>query len=147
MKHLTALLLLIVTMSYSISAQSAATPVDPAQETAAREATERLVAKYQLDADQAKQMYTIQLRKLRNTAEIAPIKANDPALYRAKVQSLHKGTLASIRRVLHTKAQVDLYLQTQISVRNQQSEKRKELMLQQKSKEEIEAAVMEIYSE
>lgn len=147
MKHLTALLLLIVTMACPMSAQNAATPADPAQETAAREATERLVAKYQLDADQAKQMYTIQLRKQRNTAEIASLQASDIALYRAKVQSLRKGTLASIRRILHTKAQVDLYQQTQVTVRTQQSDKRKEMMLQQASKEQIEAAVLEIYSE
>lgn len=147
MKHFTALLLLIVTTAFQVSAQSAATPVDPAQETAAREATERLVAKYQLDADQAKQMYTIQLRKQRNTAEIAGFKTSDVALYRAKVKSLQKGTLASIRGMLHTKSQVDLYQQTQITVRTQQSDKRKELMLQQKSKEEIEAALLDIYSE
>lgn len=147
MKHITALLLLIVTAACQVTAQSAAPAPSTAQETAAREATDRLVAKYQLDADQAKQMYTIQLRKQRNTAEIAPLQASNPALYRAKVQSLHKGTLGSIRRILHTKSQVDLYQQTQVTVRIQQSDKRKELMLQNKSKDEIETALLDIYAE
>lgn len=147
MKYLSALLFLIVTMARPVSAQNAAPTTNPAQEAAAREATERLVAKYQLDADQAKQMYTIQLRKQRNTAQIEPLKTSDLAKYRTKVQSLRKGTLASIRRILHTKAQVELYQQTQITVRTQQSDKRKELMLQQASKEQIEAAMLDIYSE
>lgn len=148
MKHLTALLFFVATIAFQASAQHASsfTPTS-AQETAAREATELLTAKYHLDADQAKQMYTIQMRKQRNTAEISPLKTENPAQYRAKVQSLHKGTLASIRRVMHTKEQVELYQNTQISVRTQQSDKRKEMMVQQASKEEIETALLDIYSE
>jgi hypothetical protein len=148
MKHLTALLLFVVSIAFQATAQqsSAATP-NPAHEKAAREATDLLAAKYRLDADQSKQMYTIQLRKQRNTAEILPIKAENPALYHAKVKSLQKGTLASIRRILHTKEQVDLYQKTQVSVRSQQAEKRKALMAQQVSKEEIEVALLDIYSE
>ncbi len=148
MKHLTALLLFVVSIVSQASAQQASsvTP-NPAHETAARAATEPLVAKYQLDADQAKQMYTIQLRKQRNSAEIQPLQAGNPALYRAKVQSIQKGTLASIRRILHTKEQVDLYQKTQISVRTQQADKRKAMMAQKTPKEEIEAALLDIYSE
>jgi hypothetical protein len=149
MKHLSALLLFVVTMAFQVSAQNASSAAAPstADETAAREATDRLVTKYHLDADQAKQMYTIQKRKLRNAAEIAPLKTSNPTLYRAKVQSMQKGTLASIRRTLHAKEQVDVYQKTQVDVRIQQSNKRKELMLQQASKEEIETALLDIYSE
>ncbi len=148
MKHLTALLLFVVSIAFQSTAQEAspATP-NPAHEAAARKATDLLAAKYSLDADQIKQMYTIQLRKLRNSAEILPLQTENPALYLAKVQSLRKGTLASIRRVLHTKEQVDIYQKTQIDVRNQQADKRKELMGQQRPKEEIEAALLDIYSE
>ncbi|MCC6281408.1 MAG: hypothetical protein IT262_12445 [Saprospiraceae bacterium] len=148
MKHLTALLLFVVSIAFQASAQhaSAATP-NPAHESAAREATDLLVAKYHLDADQAKQMYTIQLRKQRNTAEIQSIQAENPALYRAKVQSVRKGTLASIRRILHTKEQVDLYQKTQVAVRSQQADKRKSMMAEQASKDAIEAAMLDIYSE
>lgn len=148
MKHLTALLLFVVSIAFQSAAQEAspATP-NPAHEKAAREATDLLAAKYSLDADQIKQMYTIQLRKQRNTAEILPLQMQNPALYRAKVQSLRKGTLASIRRVMHTKEQVDLYQKTQITVRSQQADKRKTLMEQQATKDEIEAAMLDIYSE
>lgn len=148
MKHLTALLLFVVSIAFQSAAQEAspATP-NPAHETAARAATDLLAVKYKLDADQTKQMYTIQLRKQRNTAEILPLQTENPDLYRAKVQSLRKGTLASIRGVLHTKEQVDIYQKTQISVRSLQADKRKEMMGQQRSKEEIEAALLDIYSE
>ncbi len=148
MKHLTALLLFVVSIAFQSAAQEAspATP-NPAHEKAAREATDLLTVKYKLDADQTKQMYTIQLRKQRNTAEILPLQTENPALYSAKVQSLRKGTLASIRGVLHTKEQVDIYQKTQISVRSLQADKRKEMMGQQRSKEEIEAALLDIYSE
>lgn len=148
MKHLTALLLFVVSIASQASAQqaNAATP-NPAHEAAAREATDLLVTKYHLDADQAKQMYTIQLRKQRNTAEILPMQTENPALYRAKVQSLRKGTLASIRRILHTKEQVDLYQKTQVAVRSQQADKRKSMIAAQASKDAIEAAMLDIYSE
>lgn len=148
MKHLSALLLFVVVMACQATAQNASSAAPrTGDETTAREATDRLVAKYKLDADQAKQMYTIQMRKLRNTAEIAPLQSSDAALYRTKVQNLQKGTLASIRRILHTKEQVDLYQKTQISVRTQQSDKRKEMMLNGAGKEAIEAALLDIYSE
>ncbi len=148
MKHLTALLLFVVSIAFQSAAQEAspATP-NPAHEKAAREATDLLAAKYSLDADQVKQMYTVQLRKQRNTAEILPLQTQNPALYRAKVQSLRKGTLAGIRRVLHTKDQVDLYQKTQITVRSMQADKRKALMEQKTPKDEIEAALLDIYSE
>jgi len=48
------------------SAEKNASPND----AAARAATEQLVAKYTLNADQAKQVYAIQQRKQRNIAEI-----------------------------------------------------------------------------
>ncbi|MBL7781460.1 MAG: hypothetical protein JNM22_09615 [Saprospiraceae bacterium] len=148
MKHLSALLLFVVAMACQVTAQNASSAAPrTGDETTAREATDRLAAKYKLDADQAKQMYTIQMRKLRNAAEIAPLQSTDAALYRTKVQNLQKGTLASIRRILHTKEQVDLYQKTQISVRTQQSDKRKEMMLNGAGKEAIEAALLDIYSE
>ena len=148
MKHLSALLLFVVVMACQATAQNTSSAAPrTSDETTAREATDRLAAKYKLDADQAKQMYTIQMRKLRNTAEIAPLQSSDAALYRTKVQNLQKGTLASIRRILHTKEQVDLYQKTQISVRTQQSDKRKEMMLNGAGKEAIEAALLDIYSE
>jgi len=112
-----------------------------------RRATEALTAKYKLNADQAKQMYTIQLRKAKNVAQIAAFQNSDPALYRAKMQNVQKGTLASIRRILNTKAQVDLYQKTQADLRVLRSKKQKELATKKASKETVEIALLAIYAE
>ncbi len=112
-----------------------------------RKTTEALTAKYSLNADQAKQMYTIQVRKQKNLAQIAAFQNSDPALYRAKVQNVQKGTLASIQRILQTKAQVDLYKKTQSETRMLRNKKQKELSLAKASKEAIETALLAIYAE
>lgn len=112
-----------------------------------RKATEALTAKYQLNADQAKQMYTIQVRKAKNLAQIESLKSSDPALYRAKVQNVQKGTLANIQRILTTKDQVALYKKTQSDLRIQRNKKQKELVGKNASKEAIENALLDIYAE
>lgn len=112
-----------------------------------RKATEALTAKYQLNADQAKQMYTIQVRKAKNLAQIGSLKSSDPALYRAKVQNVQKGTLANIQRILTTKDQVALYKKTQSDLRVQRNKKQKELVGKNASKEAIENALLDIYAE
>jgi hypothetical protein len=112
-----------------------------------RKATEALTAKYQLNADQAKQMYTIQVRKAKNLAQIESLKSSDPALYRAKVQNVQKGTLANIQRILTTKDQVALYKKTQSDLRVQRNKKQKELVGKNASKEAIENALLDIYAE
>ncbi len=126
-----------------VSAGNASTPND----AIAREAAEKLVAKYNLNADQAKQVYTIQQRKQRNLSEIEPVKTTDRNLYLAKLESLQKGTLSSIRRLLRTKDQIDLYQKTQSDIRVKRAEKRQELIKAQKAKDDIQAAVLEIYEE
>ena len=112
-----------------------------------RRATEALTTKYKLNADQAKQMYTIQLRKAKNIAQIAAFQNSDPALYRAKMQNVQKGTLSSIRRILNTKAQVDLYQKTQAEVRLLRTKKQKELATKKASKDASEMALLAIYAE
>lgn len=134
---------LVSAWSQSAPAQPAASSNDPA----ARAATDALVAKYNLNADQAKQMYTIQARKQRNLAQIADLKTSDPALYQTKMKSVQTGTLASIRRILKTKEQVDLFEKTKVEVRNQRAIKQKELMGKGAKKAEIEAALLDIYAE
>lgn len=113
----------------------------------ARMITETLTAKYHLTADQAKQMYTIQVRKKNNQAQIASLQASNPALFRAKTQNIQKGTLSSIRRILQTKEQVELYQKTQSEVRVLRNQKQKELVAQNASNEAIETALMAIYAE
>ncbi len=112
-----------------------------------RKITETLTAKYSLDADQAKQMYTIQARKARNMAQIAAFQDSNPALYRSKVSNIQTGTLANIRRILHTKEQVALYQKTQAELRTLRNQKQKEMVAKKASKEAIETALLELYAE
>ena len=116
-------------------------------DTEARKNTEALVTKYSLNADQAKQMYQIQQRKNRNMAEIAPLQITDPVAYRAKLGNVQQGTWVSIRRILNTKEQVDLYQKTQSELRGLRNAKRKEMTAQKASKEAVENAILAIYSE
>ena len=119
------------------------TPTDPA----ARSATELLVAKYTLNADQAKQMYTVQVRKLRNLKQISELKTSNLALYKSKLQSLQSNTLISVRRILNTKAQVEIYQKTQSDLRTQRAQKREEMLRQNADRAAIEIALLEIYAE
>ncbi len=142
-------LLLSLFMAQMLMAQSGAPEprktgqIDPALQAA----TEALVAKYSLNADQAKQVYQIQQRKNRNMAEIAALQASDLALYQAKLSNVQKGTWTSIRQVLNTKEQVDIYRKTQAELRGLRNAKRQELTEQKAARETIEAAVLAIYAE
>lgn len=155
MKQLTrALVLFFIAGSTALSAQKIeAKPPAPngnavsQDDAVAREAAEKLAAKYSLNADQAKQVYTIEQRKQRNLAKIEPLKTSDRSRYLAKLESLQKGTLNSIKRTLHTKEQLDLFQSTQADVRTKRAEKRKELLLAKSSKEDIQAVLLEIYEE
>ena len=150
MKQLFALALFFITV-VAATAQNAEAkapaPNTAANDAAAREVTDLLVAKYTLNADQAKEMYTVQQRKLRNLGEIAPLQTSNRSLYLTKLENLQKGTLSSIRRLLRTQEQVDLYNKTQTDVPTQRSEKRKELSTKNQSKEDVQAALLEIYAE
>ena len=112
-----------------------------------RKTTEALTAKYQLNADQAKQMYQIQQRKNRNMAQIAAFEQSDLTLYQTKLSNIQQSTWANIRRILNTKEQVDIYKKTQGELRQLRGTKRKELSAQKVAKTTIEAAVLSIYSE
>ena len=142
-------LVLCLFIGQILSAQSGApapnktTATDPA----VRAATDALVAKYSLNADQAKQMYQIQQRKNSNMAEIAAFQTSDVALYQAKLLNVQNGTWTSIRHILNTKAQVDIFQKTQGELRGLRNAKRKDLTAQKAPKEAIEAAVLAIYAE
>lgn len=143
-------LLLLLQCGIVLNAQkieSAAPAPTTTNDQEIRKATEALTAKYKLNADQAKQMYTIQVRKSKNMAQIAAFQTSDPALYRAKVQNVQKGTLANIQRILNTKAQVDIYRKTQADIRVLRNKIQKELSTKKASKEEIETALLAIYTE
>lgn len=112
-----------------------------------RKATDALAAIYSLTADQAKQMYTVQLRKAKNLAQIESLKNSDPALYYAKVQNVQKSTLSGIRRILNNKEQVDLYQKTQGEIRVARNKLQKEMTAKKASQQEITAALTGIYAE
>jgi hypothetical protein len=128
-------------------AESAAPSHATASDQEIIKATEALTAKYQLNADQAKQMYAIQQRKQRNMGEIAPLQSANPAQYRMKLHNVQQGTLASIRRILQTKEQVLLYNSTQAEIRVLRNKKQKELTAQKASQEDIDTALLGIYAE
>jgi hypothetical protein len=142
-------LLLLVLGGPLLNAQKTETTAAPTatNDQEIRKATEALTEKYQLNADQAKQMYTIQARKAKNLTQIESLKSSDPALYRAKVQNVQKGTLANIQRILNTKDQVDMYKKTQSEIRVLRNKKQKELVGKSASKEAIENALLDIYAE
>ncbi len=142
-------LFLSLCMAQILSAQSGAPePNKSAQiDPAIRTATEALVAKYSLNADQAKQVYQIQQRKNRNMAEIAAFQTSDLALYQAKLLNVQKGTWTSIRQVLNTKVQVEIYRKTQAELRALRNAKRQELTAQKAAREVVESAVLAIYAE
>jgi response regulator of citrate/malate metabolism len=119
----------------------------PAEPSAAHQLTQQLTAKYQLDTDQSRQMLKVQQRKLRTMTELEAFKLSDPVKYRAKLEGLQTGTLNSIRRLLKTPAQVDLFQKTQTEVRIQRATKRKELTQAGASKEAIEDAMRALYTE
>jgi hypothetical protein len=147
-KILACLFAIAVSVSLFAQKQESAIPVTSAvNDQEVRKGTEALVAKYNLGADQAKQMYTIQLRKARNMADIAALQNSDPALYRTKVKNVQSGTLASIRRILRSKEQVELFEKTKAEVRVLHSKKQKELTAKKASKEAIEDALLAIYAE
>jgi hypothetical protein len=119
----------------------------PASDPVLREATDVLVAKYNFNADQAKQMYTILARKKRNMAQIAGYQTSDPAKYRLKLESIQTGTQTSVRRILHTREQVKKWEDTKRNIRSQRAAKQKELSSQGASKEAIQDALLAIFEE
>lgn len=131
----------------AVFSQDVTPPTGNEQDSKAQAATELLTTKYTLTPEQAKQMYTIQLRKLRNLSEIESLKTSDPAKYNAKVASIQNGTTGSIKRLLNNKDQQKLFQQTQAEVRKMKAQKRKELASKGASKAEIDAALNLIYIE
>jgi transposase-like protein len=129
-----------------VSAQTSKTQTAP-NDALAKELTEKITVKYTLNAEQAKKIYEIQARKQRNMEQIATLQSENPKLYLAKIESIQNGTLASIKRTLKTKEQMDIFNKTMAETRNKKAEKRKELMKSSANKDAIEAAMVEIYFE
>ncbi|HMX41934.1 MAG TPA: hypothetical protein PK971_17065 [Saprospiraceae bacterium] len=158
MKNTLVLLLLMFSLSQMAVAQQPSAPPAttpkgvPAIKTVpvdsmARTLTQQMAQKYTLSADQAKQMYQVQARKLRNLRQIEGLRASQPALYKSKLQSLQTNTLASVRQILNNKTQVELYKATQSELRMKRAKKREEMLRQHADRAAIDIAVLEIYAE
>lgn len=108
----------------------------------AQEATQKLTQFYGLDEEQQAEMLVIQERKLRNLAEIEPLKASNPSDYTLKVRSIQSGNNASIQRVLNEE-QTKLYRQEQQRLRTEKSNFYKTLKTNGASQQEIEKKMVE----
>ena len=131
---------------FNIQAQSAGVAPDT-NDDAIRATTNLLVTKYSLNADQAKQMYTIQQRKERNLKAIESIRQSAPKTYYGKLEGIQNSTANSIRRILKTKEQVTIYRDTQSSLRKKRAELTKTLVQSGKNRDEIKVATLDIYEE
>jgi hypothetical protein len=147
MKQILLVFSLFLAFGFHANSQAVTPPANSSDNPVARATTEQLKTKYNLSADQAKQMYTIQVRKLRNFSEIESLKTTNPAKYLAKVTSVQNGTLGSIKRLLNNKDQVQLFQKTQSEVRAAKAVKRKELYSKGLEKKAIEAELLNIYAE
>jgi hypothetical protein len=139
--------LLLFLSFQELVAQTTKVPLDKSSEKELEKATELLVTKYQMNADQKKQTYHILKRKAQNLAEVEALKNSDLSLYLAKLGHIQESTVAAIRRVLNNKEQVMLFKKTQSEVRKQRQAKQQELARNKKSKTEIDSAILNIYAE
>lgn len=147
-----ALLLLAPLALQAQSGSAGAPPPAPTPNTeqsadTARAIARQLTGKYALDGAQATKVYNIQRLRMQKLAQIAPLQTSDPKLYYYKLDAIQKNTQASIRRLLTTTEQRQLFLATQVQQRKLRAEKQRELQARGASAIEIEAAVTAIYIE
>ena len=118
-----------------------------AQDMVSSDATvDQLVAEqtalYSLTADQQDNMRQIQERRLRNAAEIEPLRNSNYRLFLEKLKANRVNTEGSIRRML-TPAQREIHDEQLIEYRQATSDMIKQLREEGKSKEEIELLLLE----
>ncbi len=112
------------------------------EKSVAQVATDELVKVYDLDNKQAKEMLTIQERKIRNLEQISGMKDTDVKKYRHKHRAIQQSTDASTRRILN-ETQMKVYEQRRFEWRKKRAAKIAELKEAKKSLEEIEDALIE----
>lgn len=105
-------------------------------------AVEDLATRYNLDQAQLKEMYTIEERKERNLAEIAPLEATDYREYLVRRQTILRHSEGSIRRFL-TQEQRLVQDRERAAYRLETSNLIKEYQRQGKTKAEIEQLLLE----
>ncbi len=125
---------------FSLAAQSS---IDTEE---VRKATDELTAKYGLSREQVQQVLVIQERRLRNLAEIEPLKNTDEALYRQKLKNIRMGAEASLERIL-TPQQRPILERERVERRKQNAAKLRQMELDGVPKEDILKAMEEMESE
>lgn len=127
------MLILFLTLSATMMAQTRSASVE--------QAVQELNQRYQLNDQQIAEMYTIQERKERNLAEIAPLEATDYRIYLEKKRIIRTHTEGSIRRFLNEE-QRQIQREEQMAYRRATSAMIKQLQAEGKDKEEIELLLL-----
>lgn len=109
----------------------------------AREATRQAAAYYQLNEQQAAEMYVIQQRRLRNLASIESLREVDYSLYLQKKNSAREGMMASIQRMLDEQ-QMEAFNRQLAERRKKESALIQELKQEGASREEIQLAIWQL---
>ena len=105
-------------------------------------ATAEMTKLYELTPKQADQMAKVQLRKLKNLADIAPLKESNKMTYFSKLRAIRLGVEASTKRIL-TSRQMLTFNKLQEDRRIEESKLIKELKVKGLSRTEIRIAVIE----
>lgn len=108
-----------------------------------QKATDEVAALYQLNAEQIKNVYEIQERRLINLAEVEKIKTSDYPLYLRKCRAVRIATETATKKLL-TETQLNIYYAQVAERRKRESVKMKELKRQGADKEQIELGLLEI---
>jgi len=120
-------------------AQETAISID---KDAVRKATDEMITRYSLDAEQAIQAYKIQERRLRNEAEITALKETDNLLYLQKRKAIRIGTEGSLKRML-TPAQMEVFNAGVSARRIKDSDFLKDLKQKGLTQEQMKLALLE----
>ena len=108
-----------------------------------RQATDAAVSTYQLDEEQAEEMYAIQERRFRNLASIEALRQADYNLFLQKKNSIREGTMASIRRLLR-EDQMEAFKEQLISRRQKEAALAQQLKTEGATREEIQLAIWQL---
>jgi hypothetical protein len=111
--------------------------------TEVSEQTDALVQVYNLNSEQAAEMYKIQERKFRNLASISHLKQENEELYYQKLKAIQYNTDVSIQRLLNSD-QMKVFYQRSVDRRQRQANLARKMQEEGASPQEIERALIEI---
>jgi hypothetical protein len=103
--------------------------------------------KYQMDEGQQAQALKIAQRKELQLVEIESLLATQPKQYYARLDAIQKGTLISLQKLFNSPEQKAAFDKTQMEVRKQRAQLKKELRAKGSSKAEIEQQLIRLHAE